>query len=297
MRNLVVALPAERITVYRKDVRFSIVQKGFEVMPHLSDLLEFAVRAAKLAGAAILPHFRAPLQIHNKASGGGFDPVTLADREAELVIRREIARAYPDHGIHGEEHGSEAGASPYAWYIDPIDGTRAFMLGHLHWGTLLALNDGQRPIVGVMHQPYTDETFVGSALGAELRHGSNVRTLRANDKARIGDVLLCATDPTMFRAPALKACFDRLASQVRAVRFGGDCYTPCMLAAGCTDLVVEAGLKPWDVQALVPIVEAAGGVITDWGGRPAATSDKVVIAANPQLHEQVLQALAWNGGA
>lgn len=262
-------------------------------MSQLNEWIEFAVHAAKLAGKSILPHFRASLQIDNKASSGGFDPVTQADREAEWVIRREIARAYPDHAIHGEEHGSKSGASSYAWYIDPIDGTRAFMLGHLHWGTLLALNDGRRPIVGVMHQPYTDETFVGSEHGTELRRGASVQRLRANLRARIGDAVLCATDPSMFREPARKAAFDRLAAQVRAVRFGGDCYTPCMLAAGCSDLVVEAGLKPWDVQALIPIVEGAGGVISDWRGASADASDNVVIAANPELHEQVVRALAW----
>jgi histidinol phosphatase-like enzyme (inositol monophosphatase family) len=203
---------------------------------------------------------------------------------------------YPDHGILGEEHGFEAGASPYTWVIDPIDGTRAFVLGQLHWGTLIALNDGVAPIVGVMRQPYTGETFVGSAAGAELRHAGATTRLTARASSRLAEVSVCATDPTMFAGASHQQAFARLAPRARAVRFGGDCYTPCLVAAGCADLVVEAGLKPWDVQALIPIVQGAGGVITDWTGRPADRAGEVIIAGNRELHAEVVAALAWQGG-
>ena len=146
----------------------------------MREFIEFAVHLADLAAEQILPRFRAAIGMENKSKDGGFDPVTVADREAEAAIRREIRRVYPDHGILGEEHGFEAGASPYTWVIDPIDGTRAFVLGQLHWGTLIALNDGAAPIVGVMRQPYTGETFVGSAAGAELRHAGADDTTRGS---------------------------------------------------------------------------------------------------------------------
>ena len=141
----------------------------------MREFVEFAVHLADLAAEQILPRFRVPVGLENKSKGGGFDPVTVADREAEAAIRREIRRAYPDHGILGEEHGFDAGASAYTWVLDPIDGTRSFVLGQLHWGTLIALNDGTAPIVGLMRQPYTGETFIGSPEGSELRRG-NLRT-------------------------------------------------------------------------------------------------------------------------
>ncbi len=257
------------------------------------DFIEFAVHLADLAGEQILPRFRVAIGLENKSKEGGYDPVTVADREAEAAIRREIRRVYPDHGILGEEHGFDAGASPYTWVIDPIDGTRSFVLGQLHWGTLIALNDGTAPIIGVMRQPYTGETFIGSEAGAELRRGNATTRLTARAVARLAEVTVCATDPTMFAGPAHQQAFARLAPRARAVRFGGDCYTPCLVAAGCADLVVEAGLKPWDVQALIPIVQGAGGVITDWTGGPADRAGEVIIAGNHELHAEVVAALAW----
>jgi histidinol phosphatase-like enzyme (inositol monophosphatase family) len=258
------------------------------------ELVEFAIHLADLAGEQILPRFRVAIGTENKSMDGGYDPVTVADREAEAAIRREIRRVYPDHGILGEEHGLDAGSSSYTWVIDPIDGTRAFVLGQLHWGTLIALNDGTAPIVGIMRQPYTGETFIGSAAGAELRRGNETTRLRARQAARLADATVCATDPTMFAGAAHQQAFARLAPHARAVRFGGDCYTPCLVAAGCADLVVEAGLKPWDVQALIPIVQGAGGVITDWSGGPADRASEVIIAANRALHAEVVAALAWS---
>jgi myo-inositol-1(or 4)-monophosphatase len=258
------------------------------------EFVEFAVHLADLASEQILPRFRVAIGMENKSKDGGYDPVTVADREAEAAIRREIRRVYPDHGILGEEHGLDAGTSSYTWVIDPIDGTRAFVLGQLHWGTLIALNDGTAPIVGIMRQPYTGETFVGSVAGAELRRGSEATRLKSRATARLADVTVCATDPTMFAGAAHQQAFGRLAQRARAVRYGGDCYTPCLVGAGCADLVVEAGLKPWDVQALIPIVQGAGGVITDWSGGPAARAAEVIVAANPALHADVVAALAWS---
>ena len=257
----------------------------------LASYIDFAVHLAELAAAEIRMHFRAPFDIDNKAAGGHYDPVTIADRNAEAVMRREIHRVYPTHGILGEEHGFERGVSPLTWVLDPIDGTRSFVLGQLHWGTLIALSDGGQPLLGLMHQPFTRETFLGSAQGGELRHEGQTRVLATRKQTRLRDVTICATSPSMFTTPTHRAAFDRVTRQARSVRYGGDCYTPCMVAAGFADLVIEMGLKAWDVQPLIPIVESAGGIITDWNGRNASTADAVVIASNAELHAQVLNAL------
>jgi histidinol phosphatase-like enzyme (inositol monophosphatase family) len=264
-------------------------------MPSISDLTDFAVHAVQLAGAEILKYFRSAPVIHNKADAGRFDPVTIADRLGEELIRREIQRAFPEHGICGEEGGTSVGSSSYTWYIDPIDGTRAFILGQLHWGTLLGCNDGVRPLIGVMHQPYVGETFVGSPSGARLSRGGVVQQLRTHQRTQLEHAFLCATDPTMFADAQLQQAFANLAARCRAVRWGGDCYTPCLLAAGHADLVVEAGLKPWDIQPLIPIIEAAGGIVTDWSGGSAVHSDQALIAANASLHAQALAALRGLG--
>lgn len=257
----------------------------------LNEFVEFAVHLSRIAAAQILEHFRAGFDVDNKAATGAYDPVTVADRNAEAAMRREIHRAYPDHGVLGEEYGHEPGTSAYTWVLDPIDGTRAFVLGQLHWGTLIALNDGPRPIVGLMHQPFTQETFIGSALGGELRHADRLRRLATRGGTRLKDAVICATDPSMFAAPDHRAAFDRIASRARSVRYGGDCYTPCLVAAGHADLVIEVGMKPWDVQPLIPIVESAGGVVTDWRGCSAVNATDVVIAGNRELHAEAIAAL------
>lgn len=258
----------------------------------LNEYIEFAVHLSRLAASEILTHFRASFDIDNKAGEGAYDPVTIADRNAEVAIRREIHRVYPDHGVLGEEYGLESGTSPYRWLIDPIDGTRAFVLGQLHWGTLIALSKDDEPILGLMHQPFTNETFIGSSSGGELRHGDRTQPLATRKQSRLRDVVICATDPSMFAAPERRAAFDRVAARARSVRYGGDCYTPCLVAAGHADLVIEVGMKPWDVQPLVPIVESAGGIITDWSGKRDTNAFAVVIASNRQLHDEVIELMA-----
>lgn len=258
----------------------------------LNEYVEFAVHLSQLAAREILTHFRASFAIDNKAGEGAYDPVTIADRNAEAIIRREIRRTYPDHGILGEEYGTDAGSSPYTWLIDPIDGTRAFVLGQLHWGTLIALSEADSPVIGLMHQPFTGETFIGSPRGGELRHQGRVRALAARQHTRLCDAVICATAPSMFNTPELRTAFDRVAARARSVRYGGDCYTPCMVAAGHADLVIEVGMKAWDIQPLIPIVESAGGVVTDWRGVRDTRANAVVIAGNRQLHAEVIDALA-----
>jgi myo-inositol-1(or 4)-monophosphatase len=261
--------------------------------PTNAELLEFAVSTAEAAGTAILPHFRAALDVENKAGANGYDPVTVADQAAEAVIRAEIARVYPDHGIRGEEHGIQRGASRFTWVIDPIDGTRSFILGQMHWATLIAVNDGADVVAGVAHQPYVGESFLATAGGgAEWRRGGDRRSLRTRRCRSVADAVVACTDPKMFREAGERAAFDRVANKARLTRWGGDCYAYCLLAMGLIDIVIEASLYAYDVQALMPIVTEAGGTITTWTGESAAEGGYVVACGDPTLHPNVLALLA-----
>jgi myo-inositol-1(or 4)-monophosphatase len=257
------------------------------------DFLDFTHRLAQAAGKAILPHFRAALDVADKGGARGFDPVTVADRAAEEVIRARIRRAYPDHGIRGEEMGWQHGTSPYTWVIDPIDGTRSFILGQMHWATLIAVNDGERVVAGVAHQPYVGESFLAQAGGAaEWRRGRERRRLRTRRCRALDAAVLASTDPTMFRKASDRAAFRRVAREVRLTRWGGDCYAYCLLAMGLIDVVVESSLHAYDIQALIPIVEAAGGVITSWDGGRCDEGGSVVACGDAALHPKVLRRLA-----
>ena len=254
-----------------------------------TEYLDFACLLAQSAGKSILPHFRQSPAIDNKKVGG-YDPVTEADRAAEQVMREAIRERYPTHGILGEEFGHEPGDG-LTWVLDPIDGTRGFVMGLLHWGTLVALFDGERPVVGVIHQPFLGETFLGDCNTATYRRGSISRPLQTRPCPRPKDALAGTTAPDMFKTPEQRASFGRINDRVRGMRYGTDCYLYALLAMGQADLVVESGLKPYDVQALIPVVEGAGGVITDWeGGNPAMGGD-VLAAGDPKLHEAALELL------
>jgi len=248
-----------------------------------ADYLAFALDTVEEAGRVTLPHFRVPIEVADKGVGG-YDPVTVADRDAEAVIRAAIAKAYPDHGIRGEEHGHEAGRSRFTWVIDPIDGTRSFITGQLHWGMLVALNDGERIVCGVMHQPFVGETFYAQAGGpARWRRGGVARTLATRRCARVEDAIVACTTPDMFTTDRTRTGFARVQARAKLVRWGGDCYAYCLLAMGLVDVVIESSLKAWDVQALIPIVEAAGGVITDWAGGRCDEGGDVVACGDPAL--------------
>jgi myo-inositol-1(or 4)-monophosphatase len=261
--------------------------------PSNAEYVEFACRIARAAGAAILPHFREAIDVEDKGGARGYDPVTAADRAAEAVIRAEIGRAFPGHGIFGEEHGRVRGASPLTWVIDPIDGTKSFILGQLHWGTLIALHDGERPIAGVMHQPFVDETFLGAVgVGAQWRRAGERRALRTRRCVRIEDAIVATTDPRHFDGAGKAAAYRAVADAARMVRYGGDCYCYSQLAMGFTDVVIETGLEPYDVQALIAVVEAAGGVITDWQGRACDHGGDVLACGDPALHAALLRRIA-----
>jgi histidinol phosphatase-like enzyme (inositol monophosphatase family) len=261
----------------------------------IAELATFAGELADLSGRTILPHFRERIAVHNKHGGGGFDPVTEADREAETAIRAAIKRRYPSHGILGEEHGHEPGTSPLTWVLDPIDGTRAFMCGMAQWGTLIALNDGVRPVLGVLDQPYTRERWVGAGGESTFRDAQGRHSrLQARACGSLKEAVLSTTSPVGYFDEGEQRVFWQLADQTRLTRFGGDCYAYGLLAMGFIDVIVEATLKAWDVQALIPIVENAGGIITTWEGKPAMDGGQVVACGDARLHAAVIEVL---GGA
>ncbi len=256
----------------------------------------FTDTLADASGRVILPSFRRPLAVDSKAGGRSFDPVTEADRAAERCLRALIAEHFPDHGIVGEEYGEGGGGARLRWILDPIDGTRAFISGMPLWGTLIGLCEGDEPVLGCVDQPYLGERYTGSAAGAWLRGRDGTRSRLATRACpSLAEATLYSTDPAMFRTPAERDAQARVAARARLARWGGDCYAYCMLAAGHIDLVVEADLRIYDVAALVPIIESAGGVITAWDGRRDFRTGRIVAAGDRRVHAEAVAILGGTG--
>lgn len=258
----------------------------------LSDLLAFLHLLADAAGEAILPGFRSTGEFENKAAKSAFDPVTAADRAGEQTIRRLVLERYPDHSIRGEEFPPHEGSSAYTWVLDPIDGTKAFIIGVPVWSTLIGLLKDGEPFIGIMNQPFVGERFIGSPLGAYSDGPQGPRTLKTSSTTNLADALIGTTFPGRERsAPSYQKYFE-LEAATKGFRFGGDAYFYCLLAAGHMDIVVDADMGDYDIVALIPIIEAAGGIVTGWGGGSAAGGGNIVAAATPELHSAALEILA-----
>lgn len=255
-----------------------------------ASLTRTLLAAADAADAETLPIFRTALSVDNKFEIG-FDPVTAADRNAEAAIRRAIAAAFPDHDILGEELGATGGGSPWRWIIDPIDGTRAFISGLPLWGTLIGVSHERSPVAGLMRQPFTGETFLGTPSGTRLLRGGETHILKTRATQSLAEATLFTTDPYLFRTPDRQAAFDRVRKSVRLTRYGCDCYAYCLVAAGQIDLVIESGLQTYDIMPLIPVIEGAGGIVTTWDGAPAIDGGDIIAAANPQVHAAALAIL------
>lgn len=255
---------------------------------------DFMGLLAKASGDVIRPLFRTDLEIENKKTYNFFDPVTEADKGAEAEIRKIINEHYPDHGIFGEEYGEEIGKSPLTWTIDPVDGTRAFILGLPSWGTLVALHDGAKPVLGMLNQPFMNECFIGAPqLGlSELRSASGTSPLRTRDCGTLSNASMTSTHPSMFADEPHKSAYEELVKSVRQHGYGGDCYAYGLVALGTHDLVVENMLSAYDIQALIPIIEAAGGIVTSWSGGPADLGGAVIAAGNAKVHAEALAILS-----
>ncbi|MEM8935790.1 MAG: histidinol-phosphatase [Pseudomonadota bacterium] len=259
-----------------------------------SDFTDLAQRLADAARAQTLPRFRAGAMAENK-SADGYDPVTQADREAERVMRALIKDAYPAHGIIGEEFGAEDDGAAERWVLDPVDGTRAFVAGVPTWTTLIALEAGAAPILGVIDQPYTDEQWIGVEGQTQFVRGGEARLANTSACTALHEARLSTTDPRVgeiFDEPQA-AAFARVSSEARLARFSLDAYAYALLSIGELDLVIESGLQHYDYAALIPVVKGAGGVITDWRGEPVGSdeSGQTLAAATPQLHQAALQRL------
>jgi len=254
------------------------------------DFAAFVDELADASGEALLPFFRTTLAVEDKSRGGAFDPVTAADRAAEGAMRALIRRTFPEHGVIGEEFGSERTNAEYVWVLDPIDGTKSFIAGMPAWGTLIALTRFGEPVYGMMHQPFTRERFTGDGGATRYRGPAGNRDLRVRACKDLGDALLFTTSPLLMN-DADRDLFARVERTVRLSRYGGDCYAYCMLAAGHVDLVIETELKPHDVIPLIPIVAGAGGIITTWEGGAAERGGRVVVAGDRRVHEAAIALL------
>jgi histidinol phosphatase-like enzyme (inositol monophosphatase family) len=252
--------------------------------------LKTAHALADAARVAIAPYFRTALDVDTKLATG-FDPVTAADRASEQAMRTVLAELAPSDGILGEEFGSSNGKGDRRWVLDPIDGTRAFIAGLPTWTVLIALEVAGRPRLGLIDQPYIGERFAGWPGGASFSRAGEIRDLRASRCDRLDRAIMASTDPNLFAGAEL-AAFEAVRARARLCRFGFDAYAYAMLASGGIDLVVESGLQIYDVQALIPLVTGAGGVISNWTGGDPSRGGQVVAAATPALLEQALEHLA-----
>jgi histidinol phosphatase-like enzyme (inositol monophosphatase family) len=271
------------------------MMNGTESVADLSDgdrrdILETAAAMADAAREATLLHFRSDGLDAATKEAERFDPVTVADRLAEDRMLAILSVRRPQDGVSGEERGSRAGRSGLTWHLDPIDGTRAYLCGAPSWGVLVALADGAGPIYGLIDQPFIGERFEGGLGRAGVTGPMGARTLRCRPARPLAEAILLSTFPEIG-TEAEAAAFRRVAAEVRLTRYGLDCYGYALLAAGQVDLVIEAGLQSYDVMAPIAVVEAAGGLLTDWQGRPAHAGGRVIAAANAAVHAAALERL------
>ncbi|PPB80252.1 histidinol phosphatase-like enzyme (inositol monophosphatase family) [Albidovulum inexpectatum] len=258
-----------------------------------SEVEMLVATANELADAArkqTLAHFRSATLRADSKRGADFDPVTQADRAAEQAMREILAHRRPNDSVVGEEFAATHGSSGVTWVIDPIDGTRAYLSGTPTWGVLIAVSDATGPLLGVIDQPYIGERFVGG-FGRAWVEGPMGRADLACRPARPLDQATLFTTFPEIGTPEEEAAFARLKSRVRLTRYGMDCYAYALVAAGQIDLVVEAGLQPYDIHAPIAVIEAAGGVVTNWQGGPAHQGGQVIAAANRDVHAAALELL------
>ena len=252
----------------------------------LDAFLALATELADAAGTAIRPYFRTPLAVDDKAD---LSPVTAADRGAEQAMRQLIAARFPQHGIIGEEYGPERENAEFVWVLDPIDGTKSFISGVPLFGTLVALMQHGRPILGIIDQPISRERWVGAAGRATTHNG---HPARCRTCPGIAAATVFATSPDMFPGGDA-AAFARVSRAAKLTRYGADCYAYGLVALGFVDAVIEASLKPYDFGAMLPIIEGAGGIATDWQGAPLrlASDGRVLIAGDKRTHSDALALL------
>jgi inositol-phosphate phosphatase/L-galactose 1-phosphate phosphatase/histidinol-phosphatase len=256
-------------------------------MAGLDREVELALALADAAGAIIRGYFRQRVAVIDKPDAS---PVTIADRESEAAMRRLIAARFPGHGVVGEEYGADRGDADYVWVLDPIDGTKSFISGVPLFGTLIALLHQGRPVLGVLDQPISGERWLGIAGQPTRLNGAEIRT---RECAELAVATVFTTSPDIFSGADAEG-FARIRAGAKLVRYGTDCYAYGLCALGFVDAVVESGLKPYDFCALIPIIEGAGGLVTDWRGRRSGleTDGRILACGDARLHRQLIQRLA-----
>jgi histidinol phosphatase-like enzyme (inositol monophosphatase family) len=255
-----------------------------------ADLVATAHALADAARVATLLHFRKDGLTAETKEAARFDPVTVADRLSEERMREILALRRPQDAILGEEYGAKAGTSGLTWVLDPIDGTRSYLCGTPTWGVLVAVGDASGPVFGIIDQPYIGERFEGGLGRAEVNGPLGRTALKARAPRGLAEAILMTTFPEVGTAEE-GAAFRRVAGRAKLVRYGTDCYAYALIAAGQIDLVIEAGLQAYDVQAPIAVIEAAGGIVTDWQGRPAPQGGQILAAANREIHAEALALL------
>ena len=252
--------------------------------PNLDDLVSFANHLSDESSKIIKKYFRKSLNVVNKEDES---PVTIADKNTELKIRELISKKYPNHGILGEEFKNKDTESEYLWVIDPIDGTRSFIAGHKDFGTLIALLQNKKPIIGIINCPIHKERWVGIKGQQTTMNGKVIHTSEKHD---LGQSYLSTTGLYMFKNDSFKKGFDTIKDKTKYHRFGGDCYNYGLVASGFIDIVIENMLKVHDYMALIPVIEGAGGKITDKFGKVINfdSDGSVVVSANEKLHTQLI---------
>lgn len=256
-------------------------------MSETETLTTFALSLAQVSGQAILPHFRSALVVENKQAAD-WDPVTEGDKAAERVIRAAIEKAHPTHSIIGEEYGEKKGTSAYTWILDPIDGTRAFVIGMPTWTTLIALYKDGKPFLGLMNQPFVGEMFYGSPDGAFFQRGSDKRRLRCAAPKPLAKALAGTTTPHLYKP---ESRIENLRQKTRLLRYGGDAYFFALVAAGYMDIALEAGVQIYDIAALIPIITNAGGVVGCWDDGDATKGGNVLAASCQELFDEAKRAM------
>jgi histidinol phosphatase-like enzyme (inositol monophosphatase family) len=258
----------------------------------LAALDDFLIALNRASAAAILPLFRADHGLENKGGSGRFDPVTQADKNAEAAIRALVAERFPDHGVIGEEYGEDRPDAEFVWVVDPIDGTRAFISGLPLWTTLIGLRFQGQPVLGSIGQPHIGELFIGHAGAARLIAAGRETPLKVRACPRLEDAVIATTDPALFKGREAEA-WESVHAATKLARLGCDAYAYAMVAMGTLDLVVETGLKCWDIEAARALVAGAGGFVADWRGRPiGGDGGQMLIAGDAACLEAVAALLS-----
>ncbi|SDR32139.1 histidinol-phosphatase [Pseudovibrio sp. Tun.PSC04-5.I4] len=250
----------------------------------------FLHKLADAADAKTMEYFRSGYEVDNKLDAG-FDPVTIADKSAEEAIRAVLEAERPDHGIIGEEYGQVRETAENVWVLDPVDGTRSFICGTPLWGTLIGLRTGGKAVQGIMSQPYNGERFWGDCTEAFMTGPLGQRPLKTRSCASLSEAIITTTEPALFNE-AERSLWDAICAQARLTRYSTDCYGYAMVAAAGFDAVIEAGLNTYDILALIPIIEGAGGTVTNWTGGNAADGGQVLATGDKRLHDILLTKLA-----